>query len=201
MEFSRATDMNKQLKSLGRYVYNSSMKKCTKCKLERDASEFYKDSKTKDMLSFWCKTCSKEKQRVYISKNREREKQRASIYAQNNKEKISLYMKGYRKKNLEKLRNYDKARIRALKENVVNHYGGKCACCGETILEFLSLDHINGDGARERRELFGSRSAGGWSIYRLIIKNNYPKNRYQILCMNCNFAKGHNNNVCPHKKK
>jgi hypothetical protein len=30
-------------------------------------------------------------------------------------------------------------------------YGGRCACCGEARPEFLTIDHIYGDGASERR--------------------------------------------------
>src|SRR5882724_7010321 len=30
----------------------------------------------------------------------------------------------------------------ARKIRLINHYGGQCACCGETILYFLHIDHI-----------------------------------------------------------
>src|SRR5438132_3637751 len=30
-----------------------------------------------------------------------------------------------------------------LKFQVINHYGGKCICCGETLLGLLTMDHIN----------------------------------------------------------
>src|SRR4051794_13956851 len=34
-----------------------------------------------------------------------------------------------------------------------NAYGGKCICCGESKHEYLELDHINNNGAEERRNL------------------------------------------------
>jgi hypothetical protein len=82
------------------------------------------------------------------------------------------------------------------KMKVVTAYGGKCVCCGESIVEFLSVDHIRGDGAKQRREL---KMSGGGQFYYWLINHNYPKD-FQVLCMNCNHAKG-TNGVCPHQKK
>ncbi len=86
-------------------------------------------------------------------------------------------------------------RLRA-KMAVFNHYSNgnpKCACCGEKQIKFLQLDHINGGGTKERI-LHGA----GTGVYCYLRKNNYPKG-YQILCANCNFAKGLYGQ-CPHKK-
>lgn len=66
-----------------------------------------------------------------------------------------------------------------------------CACCGESTYEFLSIDHINNDGSRHRKEM-GSRQ-----IYSWLIKNNFPSG-FQILCHNCNMAKGFYGK-CPHR--
>ncbi len=68
----------------------------------------------------------------------------------------------------------------------------KCACCGENIMEFLSVDHINGGGNKHREEI-----GVGKSIYPWLIRNNFPKG-FQILCYNCNMAKGFCGK-CPHK--
>lgn len=82
----------------------------------------------------------------------------------------------------------------ARKESVINGYGGKCACCGETLQKFLTIDHKNNDGAAHRKQL----GSGGAAIYRWIIKNNFPSG-FQILCFNCNIAKGLYG-VCPHEE-
>ena len=84
---------------------------------------------------------------------------------------------------------------RAVKIEVMSHYGGKCACCGETEMAFLTIDHVNGDGAAHRREI---KAAGG-TLYRWLQKNGYPQGDYQCLCMNCNFAKSKNFWGCPHE--
>ena len=84
------------------------------------------------------------------------------------------------------------SRNRKLKQDLIDAYGGCCACCGTKEFEFLTLDHINGDGAQHRRKHLTS-----YSIYTEIRKLGYPKDAYRILCMNCNFSIGMYG-YCPH---
>jgi hypothetical protein len=76
----------------------------------------------------------------------------------------------------------------------LEHYGGKCACCGEDHPEFLAFDHINNDGSKQRRAVGGGTTFALW-----LIKNNYPTD-IQILCHNCNQARGFYG-YCPHEKE
>lgn len=78
---------------------------------------------------------------------------------------------------------------------VLLHYGGKCACCGEAENKFLSIDHVKGGGTKHRKEI-GKYGSG---FYAWIIKNNFPDG-FQVLCHNCNLAKGYYG-ICPHKIK
>ena len=75
------------------------------------------------------------------------------------------------------------------KAQVIRHYGQICNCCGETELAFLQIDHIRNDGSEHRKEFKGN-------IYYWLVKNNFPEG-FQILCANCNFAKG-KIGKCPH---
>lgn len=87
------------------------------------------------------------------------------------------------------------------KSRVVEYYGGKCLCCGEAELPFLTIDHINEDGAEHRRQIFPNRTyklSGGDHFYRWLEKNNYPAG-FQTLCYNCNIGKHRNSGVCPHQ--
>lgn len=78
---------------------------------------------------------------------------------------------------------------------VYNAYGGfNCSCCGETEEAFLSIDHINNDGAEQRRN--GQRGA---SIYPWLIKHGFPSG-YQILCHNCQWGK-RTYGICPHQQQ
>jgi len=68
-----------------------------------------------------------------------------------------------------------------------------CACCGEQQIEFLSIDHIQGGGGAERKMI-----GGGNCIYASLNRRNMPgPERYQVLCHNCNQAKG-SHGRCPH---
>lgn len=119
-------------------------------------------------------------------------------YYQKNKGKIKERDKKYREKNKEHIKKQKKEYgiiSRAyIKKQVFDHYGWSCKCCGEDTKEFLTIDHINGGGTKHRKEI------KGWAthFYRWLVKNNFPKG-YQVLCMNCNFAKGHFG-ICPHMR-
>jgi hypothetical protein len=69
-------------------------------------------------------------------------------------------------------------------------YGGACACCGITDPTFLSLDHVNGDGAKERRSIAGPSGRGSNAkIIRRLEQEGWPQDgRYRILCMNCQWG-------------
>ena len=69
-------------------------------------------------------------------------------------------------------------------QKVLAGYGHVCTCCGETRRFFLTIDHVNNDGAQERRE----RGMNTARTLTEILRKNFPPN-YQILCMNCNHAK------------
>ena len=84
---------------------------------------------------------------------------------------------------------------RKLRDDTLEIYGGKCACCGETQDEFLTFDHVNNDGNEWRRQT-GIR--GSYAMCRWLRDNGWPTD-YQILCFNCNIGKHINGGVCPHK--
>lgn len=113
------------------------------------------------------------------------------------------YQKEYRQDEKHKEKHRIRAREWQRKSTKVNRlkclifYGGnppKCSCCGETTIEFLSLDHINNDGNLHRKKI----NKYGNGIYPWIINNNFP-NIFQVLCHNCNLSKGFYGE-CPHKK-
>ncbi len=84
---------------------------------------------------------------------------------------------------------HNSARKEQLKIEVLSYYGNdRCACvaCGESRLACLSIDHINGNGCKERTA--GGYLYYGYSFYNLLKKGGYPDG-YQTLCMNCQFCK------------
>ena len=80
-------------------------------------------------------------------------------------------------------------------EMILDHYGPKCNCCGETTTEFLTLDHINNDGAVHKRSL---NTKDSHAIKKWVVQNHFPDN-FQILCYNCNCVRN-TLGYCPHEK-
>lgn len=81
---------------------------------------------------------------------------------------------------------------RKKREEALRAYGGECACCGEAQYEFLALDHIEGGGGRERREL----QVWGSAFTAHLTREGFPPG-YRVLCHNCNSALGYHG-YCPH---
>lgn len=89
--------------------------------------------------------------------------------------KIKKYICNYCNNKLK--RNYQiNLKLRAYQQ-----YGNSCKNCGCNKLNFLTIDHINNDGAQHRKKIY--------NIYSWLKTNNYPTNNFQILCFNCNYLK------------
>lgn len=136
--------------------------------------------------NYICRNCSVKKSKEYYIKNKERVKQ----YYLDNKEKITKQVKLYgTNRNLK------------LKLQVFEHYSNgtmQCNCCKENHIEFLQIDHIN-CGHKYHNKKKRDNKITGRGLYRYLINNNFPDG-YQVLCANCNFAKGIFSE-CPHKKE
>lgn len=78
---------------------------------------------------------------------------------------------------------------------VLGHYGKNgvptCLCCGETRMEFLGLDHVNGGGQADRKLHTNSQTL---QIH--LIRDGFPEG-YRTLCHNCNMSLGMYG-YCPH---
>lgn len=82
---------------------------------------------------------------------------------------------------------------------VLSHYSDdepKCSCCGETYLEFLAIDHENGNGAEHRKQICTAHPSKA-DIVVWIIRNGFPAG-FRVLCHNCNLARGLYG-FCPHE--
>ena len=132
------------------------------------------------------------KSRMYYQKNKVLALKLQKIWREENPNKVKASAKRFYQKHKEEIVKRNKKIRRDIKLKVLQHYGLYCACCGETIFEFLTIDHINNDGAKHRR-LIGE----GTKFYNWLIKNNFPKG-LQTLCWNCNTTKGFFG-CCPHQ--
>jgi hypothetical protein len=78
------------------------MKTCTKCKIEKDFSEFYSRKISKDNLYPSCKECYKK----YCVINKEKISLRNKLWFEKNKEHKIQYDKEYKQKNAQKYIDY-----------------------------------------------------------------------------------------------
>lgn len=131
--------------------------------------------------------------KVKISSQKYRDKNRPRL-----REDMRIRMSIFRKEHNDEYRLYRsqwrlKKRLEALEA-----YGNKCVCCGEMEIHFLTFDHINNDGYIDRKT--DKRVAGHFTSDLLNkIKLGQKRKDIQILCYNCNCAKGFYG-FCPHKK-
>jgi hypothetical protein len=87
-----------------------------------------------------------------------------------------------------------------IKEEVIDHYGGKCECCGIEDIDFLTIDHISNNGADHKRQIKLENGKPIGSVIRWLYKNGCPDNlNLRVLCFNCNTGRYHNGGICPHK--
>lgn len=77
------------------------------------------------------------------------------------------------------------------KWKVLSHYSDgsmECECCHDNHFEFLTVDHINGDGKTHRKKV--------GDVYQWALNNDFPPG-LRVLCMNCNLSFGIYG-YCPH---
>jgi len=99
----------------------------------------------------------------------------------------------WKRTNPELARQKDQDYRRRIKQEFVDAYGGKCSCCGETIFEFLTCEHLNNSGKPDRQT-----GHLGIKMYLKAKREGYPKDKYTCFCMKCNFA-GRFGKKCPHQ--
>lgn len=168
--------------------------KCRKCGADVDTS------RAECARRKWCYQCTYQYHLEYRKARLEKFAANARAYRKRHGEvyRERMRIRG-RELYWENPQHYrDKAIVcrKALRDLVFNAYGGYvCKCCGETTPEFLTLDHINNDGA-EHRKIIGS---GGNNLLQWLKKNSFPPG-FQVLCWNCQWGKNLSG-ICPHQRE
>jgi hypothetical protein len=144
-------------------------------------------------MKYKCSKCKEQKDIENFSSyrtNKNNDKKRRSSYCK-------LCLKVLRDKY--QLENKQKIKEKRLQEklDVIKSYNCKCNCCGETNHKFLTIDHVYG---RNEDEKVNKSKHSGLQLYRYLKKMGYPKEKYQLLCWNCNSAK-FISGYCPHQKE
>ena len=97
----------------------------------------------------------------------------------------SKYFKNYNHepRNIKRRVGYNKLYYVKLRETVLLALGNKCCLCGFSDTRTLQIDHINGGGVKEKKEIT--------STYYIHVLKEFESGskKYQLLCANCNWIK------------
>ena len=172
------------------------MKTCTKCGETKALFRFYTSQRSPDGRLAECKECFKKRATLRYELNRAHCLKVAKVYREANREKIINGHREYYHHNKGRHRINGYVYHQKLRDDVIEGYGGSCDCCGETNRIFLTLDHVNNDGAAHKKTL----GSGRGNIYRYARRNHYP-NDLRLLCWNCNSGRSVNGGICPHEQE
>jgi hypothetical protein len=167
--------------ALGGLVDRQGKKKCSQCWRKRSCKHFETRSYGSiDGLKSFCRDCSKKLKRCWYGKNKNKAKQSRDRWESKNKEKMRISRNEWRRK---------------LRVECIQAYGGKCMCpgCKERKMEFLTIDHVDNNGAMHRKQV-------GRSIFIWLKRNGFPKRGFRVLCYNCNCSRG-SYGYCPHERE
>lgn len=110
------------------------------------------------------------------------------LYYQSHKDSFREYGKNNYPKYKENKREYQRGLTNKFKHMFLEMYRKACSCCGESLFDFLTIEHKQGQQKSTRRT--------GLVAYRDAVKE-YRPDLYDVLCWNCNCAKG-KLGYCPH---
>ena len=93
-------------------------KKCNKCNVVKNVSEFGKDNRIKSGIENRCYLCKNANSKKYYEANKEKVKEKIKQYQEVNIEKIKQYREEYQKTNKEKLNKVSREYSKANKEKI-----------------------------------------------------------------------------------
>lgn len=94
------------------------MKRCNRCNVEKELSEFNKNKYSKDGLMSGCKECIKSYKKKYREEKKEDLSEKKKIWNSQNKNHISEYNKKYKEDNKEHVIEYDRKYKKDNKEDI-----------------------------------------------------------------------------------
>lgn len=143
--------------------------KCKFCGIDFLGREFYE---------FCTRSCASKSRTDHLHRMQQAQRKYPKIDGLN---RMQIYRRFNPEKGVEELKNDNIKRV-----VLIQSLGGCCVKCGYTEdIRALQLDHINGDGYKDRRE----KGKCG-KVYRYYVKNiDEAKEVLQVLCANCHAIK------------
>lgn len=141
------------------------MKTCTKCKKEKEITEFYKHKGKKDGLKSWCKECHLEDSRKreskynetrkkYRNENKEEYREKKKEYYREKKDDILESNKKWRQTFKGRLASYKRSAEQRnidwllTEEEFKSFWKNPCSYCGDDI-ETIGIDRIDSSKSYE----------------------------------------------------
>jgi hypothetical protein len=148
------------------------------------------ESKKKSQLKWYTKNRDKilEHHREYFSKNKEKIRERNKLQYSKDRDKELFYSKQYYIAHKDRVlrrrkENHLKLRLKAL--IVVGKNNLKCSNCGCKDVRILEINHMNGNGSQEFKNIYRSNIK---KFYTDIINSRRKIDDLNILCRVCNQA-------------
>lgn len=162
----------------------------------RDAFNVYKREWRRKRKQLGLCGCGKV---VAVGSNRcEGCRDRRRSYEREHQQEINIRKRKWEAENRDKViiqkRESGRRANARLKNEIIEAYGGKCVCCGETTTEFMTIDHAYGRANDQEPRRTGK------DLYRWLKKMGFPQDGFQLMCFNCNSARGFLGR-CPHEGK
>jgi hypothetical protein len=177
--------MSQSTGQVERFAY----KRCCRCKQVKSLAQFSSNRSRQDRLDIQCRECNRERTREKKARHLAEEKCTDCGLP------IGSSPSRWRCNNCRIRPTHGTWGSRNIRQQVFRAYAGDapcCACCGQSAVEFLTLDHVNGGGRAHRR------LTSNQGVYHRLRRNGFPPG-FRILCFNCNMARGFYGR-CPHER-
>lgn len=170
------------------------MKKCSKCKIEKDFSSFGKRKASKDGLSYICKDCKSLLDKEYSKKNKESIKEYLKMYYEDNKEHLKEKSKKNYIDNIESIKDKNKKYYLDNSDSIKNRSNKFYLENKDKIKEKRKKDYKNNpDKFKDKSKEFYNNNKDKYldysKKYRIINKENirkykkdYYKNNKERIC-------------------
>ena len=131
---------------------------------------------------------NKEKFKAYRKKYYEAHKEQYRLLAIKKRPYLHEYHKKWWAKNKDKALDRKFIQRRERRKEIFEFLGNKCTNCLMSDARVLQIDHINGNGSKERIAVgYGNFQTHQWHMFK---KNPVDfRTRHQLLCANCNWIK------------
>lgn len=170
------------------------MKICSKCKEDKEISQFSKQKAAKDGHSCYCKACNRAYTKQWVEDNHDKSLAKRRLYVKKNEEKIRTQRSAYNKANRPYFREMNRKYNLENPERYLLYDAKKRAKQGSLPFNLVLEDILIPEfcpvlGVKIERGC-GSKRAESPSLDRLIPELGYVKGNVAVISFRANWVKG-----------